>query len=182
MTRDEVVDLLTLIASRDRRKVGQTDVTAWHQDVGDLPFADAEEAVARYFRESRDWITPYDVRARVKAIRSERLAASVIPAPPPELADDPRAYQAVLQARIRDAADGRGEPVPSAIGGPDLSRRAGRASSLEDAIAGLKAKLGPARARRAIESPQQAAARQAEDHHRRREPEPAEPEQPREAS
>ena|ERR1039458_3308539 len=177
MTRDEVVDLLTLIASRDRRKVGHADVTAWHQDVGDLSFADAAEAVSRYFRESREWITPYDVRTRVKAIRTERLASSVIPAPPPELADDPRAYQAALQARIRDAADGHGEAVPPAIGGPDLSQRAGHSSSLRGAVAGLKAKLGPPLPPRGIESPRQIAARQAEAHRLEQEPD-----EPREAS
>lgn len=81
MNRDEVVDLLTLIAARDRRTVGHTDVAVWLEDVGDLTFEDARVAVARYFRESREWLMPADIRRLVRAIRAERIAAAPIPAP-----------------------------------------------------------------------------------------------------
>ena len=164
MTDDEVIDLLTFAASYDRRTVGKADVAAWKLAVGDLSFADAMDSVVRHYRDSRDFIMPADIRVHVKAIRSERLAASLIPPPPLAVADNPAAYPAWLQARLREAGDGHGQPVPPAIGGLDLSERAGRTSSLASAIGGLRAKLGPARVRRAIESPQQAAARQAEAH------------------
>ena len=36
MTTEEVIDLLTLMASYDRRTVGNADVAAWRLVVGDL--------------------------------------------------------------------------------------------------------------------------------------------------
>ena len=126
MTEDEVIDLLTYAASFDRRTVGDADVDAWLPVVADLSFTDAHEAVARHYgRDSTDWLMPKHVRDGVKAIRAERIARSVIPAPPPELADDPRAYQRALQEGIKQAADGHGIPAtgqPPAIVG-DSPRR-----------------------------------------------------------
>ena len=106
MTSDEVWDLLELIASIDRRKVGLTDRQTWQGLIGDLPAADAQAAVVAHYRESREWIMPADVRIRVKAMRRDRLAREITPAPPPELTDEPGRYRAVLQAGIRRIADG----------------------------------------------------------------------------
>lgn len=106
MTPDETVDLLSLIAARDRRTVGKTDVMAWHTDIGDLAFDDCREAVALHFRESTDWLMPARVRQLVKRIRDDRLrnADKVVPAADP---DDPAAYLAALRAQTRAIADGR---------------------------------------------------------------------------
>jgi hypothetical protein len=52
MTPEQVVDLLTLIAARDRRTIGKTDVTVWAFDIGDLDYDDACRAVADHFREA----------------------------------------------------------------------------------------------------------------------------------
>jgi hypothetical protein len=106
MTSDEVWDLLELIASIDRRKLGLTDRQVWEGLIGDLPAADAQAAVIAYYRESREWIMPADVRTRVKAMRRDRLERE-IPAPPHELTDRPGRYQAELQAKVRQIADGR---------------------------------------------------------------------------
>ena len=106
MTTDEVIDLLTFMASFDRRTVGQADVAAWKLAVGDLPFADAQEAVLAHYRESRDWAMPVDIRDRVKAMRGERLKSVPMSDPPDEVADDPAAYQAWLLAERKRIADG----------------------------------------------------------------------------
>ena len=116
MTSDEVWDLLELIASIDRRKVGLTDRKTWEGLVGDLSATDAQAAVAAHYRESREWIMPADVRTRVKALRRDRLAREIVPAPPPEVADEPGRYRAELKGDIRKIADGLS--VQKAIGGP----------------------------------------------------------------
>jgi hypothetical protein len=73
MTLDETIDLLATCAAYDRRTIGKTDAVAWHAVVGDLPFADAQQAVFAHYSESREWIMPADVRTRVK--RKQRDAA-----------------------------------------------------------------------------------------------------------
>lgn len=72
MTRSEIALLLGAIAGRDQRTIGESDVLAWHEDLADLDFADARDAVRRHFRESTDRIMPAHVRHLVKVIRSER--------------------------------------------------------------------------------------------------------------
>lgn len=120
MTSDEVWDLLELIASIDRRKVGLTDRQTWEGLVGDLPAADAQAAVVAHYRESREWIMPADVRTRVRATRRERLSREILPAPPHELTDEPGRYRAVIQAGLKRIADGFSirraiEPGPTAL-------------------------------------------------------------------
>ena len=116
MTSDEVWDLLELIASIDRRKVGLTDRQVWEGLIGDLSATDAQAAVIAHYRESREWIMPADVRTRVKALRTDRLARQIVPAPPPELADEPGNYRAELKADVRKIADGFS--IPKAIAAP----------------------------------------------------------------
>lgn len=105
MDRNEVVDILTLIAARDRRTVGQADVAAWLEDIGDLTFEDARAAVARYYRESREWIMPADVRRLVRTIRAERIAVAPIPAPDAAMSE--KGYRQALRAIVRRIGDGK---------------------------------------------------------------------------
>jgi hypothetical protein len=116
MTSDEVWDLLELIASIDRRKVGLTDRQVWEGLIGDLSADDAQAAVVAHYRESREWIMPADVRTRVKAMRRERLAHEIVPAPPHEIADQPGRFRETLRAEVRKIADGKA--LPRAIAGP----------------------------------------------------------------
>lgn len=106
MTPEEVFDLLTQkIQPRDGRTVGKVDVAVWFEDIGDLNYADACEAVALHFREADGWLMPKHIHDLVKRIRAGRLADSdqVIPAADP---DDPKAYIAALRSNYRDLADG----------------------------------------------------------------------------
>lgn len=72
MNKSEVAVLLGLAAARDQRTVGETDVLAWHEDVGDLDFADAREALRRHYRESTDRIMPAHVRRLTRLVRDEQ--------------------------------------------------------------------------------------------------------------
>jgi hypothetical protein len=99
--------LLARCASYDRRKVGDVDVIAWLQVLGDLPFADCEQAVIGHYADSTEWIMPAHVRQRVRELRNRRLDGTKAPAPPAELVDNPAAYQAALHAARVAIADGR---------------------------------------------------------------------------
>lgn len=72
MTRAEVAMLLGLAAARDRRTVGETDVAAWHTDLGDLTFEEAREALNQHFRESTAWLMPAHLRDLVRVARSRK--------------------------------------------------------------------------------------------------------------
>lgn len=110
MNHDEMVDLLTLIAARDNRAVGQTTVAVWLEDIGDLPFDDARRAVADHFREEPGvWLMAGHVRARVKTIREARLGPpgpGLSPIPPAADPDDDKAYRAALRAQQARIAAG----------------------------------------------------------------------------
>ena len=116
MTSDEVWDLLELISSIDRRKVGLTDRKVWEGLVGDLSAADAQAAVVAHYRESREWIMPADVRTRARALRRDRLARELPPAIPHELTDKPGRYKAFLDAGVARIANGFS--IPRAIAAP----------------------------------------------------------------
>ena len=108
MNADEMGLLLAKCASYDRRKTGEAEVIAWLQVLGDLRYADCEQAVIGHYAETREWIMPADIRTRVKEARHQRIKeAGGVPAPPPELLDDPAAYSAALQAAATALADGR---------------------------------------------------------------------------
>lgn len=182
MTPGEVGKLLGLMALADNRKPPDEDdvegrnavIGFWLEMIGDLTYADCAQAVQAHYRETRDWIMPADIRRRVRATRAERIKKSVVDDPPAELADNPPAFQAALQANIRRAGDGHALPVTSAfraLAAP-VMRTNGPPASLRAAFGELRQILGPAR-RRAIESPQAIARRQAAES--RRQPRRSEP-------
>ena len=112
MNAEETGRLLAKCASYDRRKIGEAEVIAWLQVLGDLNYRDCEAAVVGHYTEITDWIMPAHVRQRVRAIRDRRLQDTEIPPPPPELLDNPAAYSAALHAAAVAIADGR-DPEPA---------------------------------------------------------------------
>jgi hypothetical protein len=120
VNHDEMVDLLTLIAARDNRTVGQTTVAVWLEDIGDLAYADAREAVAAHFREEPGvWLMAAHVRQRVKKIRAARLHDfQYVPVPGDE---NTAVYLAALREQRAAVADGRREPAPALPPGADRS-------------------------------------------------------------
>lgn len=109
MNATEAGKLLGLMALYDYRKTGKAEVAAWLQVIGDLRYADAEQAVLGHYRESRDRMMPADVRDRVKALREERLRTTPLPPPPAELTGDPAAYNEWLRTEQKRIADGPSE-------------------------------------------------------------------------
>lgn len=113
MNAEETGKILGLAALVDNRKVDVPVIVAWHQMIGDLPYADAEQAVRDHYATSRERIMPADIRERVSVVRSERLRINPVPAPPAEILDDPVAYRAALR-----------ESTQAILDGPDDDRRA----------------------------------------------------------
>jgi hypothetical protein len=108
MTPEETGKLLARAALYDNRKVDTPTVIAWHAILGDLPYPDCEAALAGHYAETTEWLMPAHVRTRVKEARHQRIKdAGGVPAPPPELLDDPAVYGAALQAAATALADGR---------------------------------------------------------------------------
>jgi hypothetical protein len=130
VTPDEVLDLLTLIAVRDNRTVGRTTAVVWHEDIGDLNFADCREAVGRHFRESTDWLMPATIRRLVKAIRAERLEGFQYV--PVEGDDHTPVYLANLRAQRAAVADGVRPAAP-----PALPASEPRAEAVRELVAGV---------------------------------------------
>ena len=57
---------------------------------------------------SQPFVAPFEIRAEVRRARNERIMdAGGVPAPPPELIDNPAAYSAALRAAATALADGR---------------------------------------------------------------------------
>lgn len=58
MTKSEVALILAKAAAFDARTVGEADIEAWHECIGDLDFTDAMEAVTSHYRHSSDRLMP----------------------------------------------------------------------------------------------------------------------------
>jgi hypothetical protein len=108
MNRSEISLLLGAIAARDQRTIGETDVLAWHEDLGDLDYADARQAVTRHFRESTERIMPAHIRRLGRIIRDERRAHETVKAlPPGKFDDDPDRDERLARniAKVRELLD-----------------------------------------------------------------------------
>ena len=108
MTPQETVLLTEYVrACCPQQAIGEYTSDAWYDLLGDLPLADCKAAVAEVARR-QPFVAAAEIRAEVKRIRQERIIdAGDVPAPPPELLDDPRAYGAALATAATAIADGR---------------------------------------------------------------------------
>ncbi|QIS17308.1 hypothetical protein [Nocardia terpenica] len=73
MNRNQTADLLSAIASLDQRTVGETDVEAWFEILGDLHYLDAIDAVKEHYKTSIDRIRPFHVRDLVRRAANDRI-------------------------------------------------------------------------------------------------------------
>lgn len=79
MNLTETAAVLTIVASYDRRTLGETDVRSWHEvfaaaGLPDLSFDDAKAAVVDHYARTRDWLMPVDVIRFCKTLRRQRIA------------------------------------------------------------------------------------------------------------
>jgi hypothetical protein len=67
VTKKEMALVLAKAAAFDARTIGDADVEAWHECVGDLDYDVALERVTEHFRHSRDRLMPADLLAQDEA-------------------------------------------------------------------------------------------------------------------
>jgi hypothetical protein len=114
MTAEEAGQLLAFAALYDNRKVSDPDVMACLKAIGDLPYADAEAAIAEHYGSGTERVMYGHIRDRVKAMRLRRLERTPLPAPPADATETGR-YQEIIRANIERIADGK--QLRNAIGG-----------------------------------------------------------------
>lgn len=78
MNQSDTARVLAKIAAFDQRTVGEADVRAWHEVLGDLDYADVLTAVTEHYRDETVRATPAAIRAgslRIAARRAGQQAA-----------------------------------------------------------------------------------------------------------
>lgn len=76
MNPADVPRLLAMAAARDNRKRNDAMAVAWYQDLGDLAFDLAVEAMNRHYRTSAEYLMPVHIRRLADEIdREQRRAA-----------------------------------------------------------------------------------------------------------
>ena len=79
MNRNDLIDILTVIQVIDHRTIGEADIIAWGDLIGELPKDLALQAVRDHRREQPGvWLEPGHIVARVRAIRQDRYDRSDI--------------------------------------------------------------------------------------------------------
>lgn len=77
MNRAECAQLLTVIASYDRRTLGEADVISWQGAIGDLSFDECRDAVVKHYAQQTDWLMPAHVRRLALAARQDAAMRSL---------------------------------------------------------------------------------------------------------
>ena len=114
MTPSETVTLARYVrACCPQQRMDEFTPDVWHDLLGDLSLAACREAVVNVAKR-QPFVAPAEIRAEVRRIRDERLHLNPVPPPPPELLDDPAAYNRHLRDSAKRIADGR--PSLRAIG------------------------------------------------------------------
>lgn len=122
MNKKETALILAAAAARDQRTVGEADVLAWQEDLADIDYPTAHDALRRHFRESTDRLMPAHIRRLARVIRDEHRSQHEVRALPsryePDTTRDVRVQQGMAQCRQ--------------VLGPILARlRAGAAPAVE---------------------------------------------------
>lgn len=72
MTPDEVVKVLARVQMGDNRATDQVVFATWVQEIGDLDFQDALEAVVMHRKTSTAWLMTAHIRENARLIRNRR--------------------------------------------------------------------------------------------------------------
>lgn len=72
MTPADTAEVLALVQAYSGRTVGEIDIAAWHQIIGDLNLDDCRAAVVGYFRDHHEWLTVDVVRQAALVERRKR--------------------------------------------------------------------------------------------------------------
>lgn len=75
MRIQDTAAVLAKAAIFDFRTVGEADIMAWHEIVGELDVTDALQAVTRWYRDRSDRLMPSHLIEAVALVRSDRRKA-----------------------------------------------------------------------------------------------------------
>lgn len=132
LTNDQVVDLLTLAAGYDRRKVGLADVAVWHDAAERNRWQpdDAMTAVKVHYATSTAWLMPGHIAEIIRAER--RQPAPFVPEPPPP------AIEAAARTALPSIADATADtpPIQTRPGRPNPLSRWSTRKSRRDPLEG----------------------------------------------
>lgn len=116
MNRNDVVDVLSVVAAATRRTVGEMDVQIWGAVIGDLDKQQAIKAVEDHLREKPGvWLEPGHIAERVKVYRRDALEREHTQR---VLNEGRAARELAIEQRNRD----RIEEITTQIGQPDYTR------------------------------------------------------------
>lgn len=90
MTRDELINVLSIAAAYDGRTLGESDIAAWGDaaERGRWSYQLAQDAVKAHYAESHEWIMPAHVTRRLRAHRAEPPRSNALPRATPVRAGD----------------------------------------------------------------------------------------------
>lgn len=77
MNLEETTAVLAKAAAFDQRTIGEADVLAWHEAIGDLYVDHALAAVTRHFRESDARLMPVHIRRIDAEMAKERARLAI---------------------------------------------------------------------------------------------------------
>ena len=112
MTKNEVIDLLSLISAYDKRTAGQSEIHAFGDAAtrGRWSFDEAAEAVKGHYAEETAWLMPAHITKRIKAWRSAPPRPHALPRIGSTRADPEHIRRVVGWLADRMAADKAGRP------------------------------------------------------------------------
>ncbi|MCH9731658.1 MAG: hypothetical protein K0U84_18610 [Actinomycetia bacterium] len=108
MNRNDVIDVLTVVAAATRRTVGESDVDVWQAVIGDCDKHLALQAVRDHLRHKPGvWLEPGHVYEGARAIRRDQLARE------PDAMREARqkALEAKAAEQVQELADRKGLPT-----------------------------------------------------------------------
>lgn len=84
MTRDEIINLLSIAAAYDKRTLGEADIAAWSDaaDRGRWSYDMAQDAVKAHYAERAEWLMPSHITYRIRSRRAEPPRSSALPQAP----------------------------------------------------------------------------------------------------
>lgn len=126
MTRDQIIDLLSIIVSYDNRAADEPAVIAWSAVAQSArwTWAEARDAVVAHYTSRTDWLMPAHVTTHIRARRRDQIERAAVPAQ----CSDPgllRRIEAIADAKAVDRATGPA-PLPAqrdSHRGPDAAQR-----------------------------------------------------------
>lgn len=98
MTREQLGQVLKVVAAATRRTFGESDIAIWHPIIKNVPVEFAKQAVVAHFQEHPGvWLEPGHIFQRWKAYRLDQVAR--------ESREMREARQAILDAKAKPDPD-----------------------------------------------------------------------------